>query len=236
MYEHKTRHDSSDAKVSRPARAPQGADLSAAGNRAMRDVLAPRPVQRWPDLDDLGGLLGGGPSMGNPTPDLGGYMPSLPSLPSMPDLGGLLPSMPSLPSMPDLPSMPSMSQLNIPGVNLNVDTDRGTASGGFDFHNGTSGSASYGPGGVDFAGQSGDSSLGGHASAANSWNVHGGTKTRGGTSLGGSLSDDHGAFAAGAGLLGPGGDRGSLGGTFGRGGNSGFGSYAGQFGNLDLGF
>jgi hypothetical protein len=133
MYEHQTRHDSSDAKVSRPARAPQGADLSAAGNRAMRDVLAPRPVQRWPDLDDLGGLLGGGPSMGDPTPDLGGYMPSLPSLPSMPDLGGLLPSMPSMP------------QLNIPGVNLNVDTDAGTASGGIDFHDGTAARASYGP-------------------------------------------------------------------------------------------
>jgi hypothetical protein len=233
MYEHKTRHDSRDSKVSRPARAPQGADLSTAGNRAMRDVLAPRPVQRWPDLDDLGGLLGGGPSMGDPTPDLGGYMPSLPS---MPDLGGLLPSMPSLPSMPDLPSMPSMPELNIPGVNLNVDTDRGTASGGIDFHNGTSGNASYGPGGVDFSGRSGDTSLGGHASAPNSWNVHGGTKTPGGTSLGGTLSDDHGAFSGAANLLGAGGDRGSLGGTFGRSATTGFGSYAGQYGNLDLGF
>jgi hypothetical protein len=224
MYEHKTRHDSSDAKVSRPARAPQGADLSAAGNRAMRDVLATRPVQRWPDLDDLGGLLGGGPSMGDPTPDLGGYMPSLPSLPSMPDLGGLLPSMPSMP------------QLNIPGVNLNVDTDRGTASGGIDFHDGTSGNASYGPGGVDFSGQSGNTSLGGHASASNSWNVHGATKTPGGTSLGGALSDDHGAFSGAANLVGAGGDVGSLGGTFGRGATTGFGSYAGQYGNLDLGF
>jgi hypothetical protein len=233
MYEHKTRHDSRDSKVSRPARAPQGADLSTAGNRAMRDVLAPRPVQRWPDLDDLGGLLGGGPSMGDPTSDLGGYMPSLPS---MPDLGGLLPSMPSLPSMPDLPSMPSMPELNIPGVNLNVDTDRGTASGGIDFHNGTSGNASYGPAGVDFSGQSGNTSLGGHASAPNSWNVHGGTKTPGGTSLGGTLSDDHGAFSGAANLLGAGGDRGSLGGTFGRGATTGFGSYAGQYGNLDLGF
>jgi len=129
-----------------------------------------------------------------------------------------------------------MPELNIPGVNLNVDTDRGTASGGIDFHDGTSGSASYGPGGVDFSGQSGDTSVGGHASAANSWNVHGGTKTAGGTSLGGSLSDDRGAFAAGAGILGAGGDHGSLGGTYGRGGNSGFGSYAGQYGNLDLGF
>jgi hypothetical protein len=224
MYEHKTRHDTSDAKASRPVRAPQGANLSAAGNRAMRDVLAPRPVQRWPDLDDLGGLLGGGPSMGDPTPDLGGYMPSLPSLPSMPDLGGLLPSMPSMP------------QLNIPGVNLNVDTDRGTASGGIDFHDGTSGNASYGPGGVDFSGQSGNTSLGGHASAANSWNVHGATKTPGGTSLGGALSDDHGAFSGAANLVGAGGDVGSLGGTFGRGATTGFGSYAGQYGNLDLGF
>jgi hypothetical protein len=227
MYEHKTRHDSRDSKVSRPARAPQGADLSTAGNRAMRDVLAPRPVQRWPDLDDLGGLLGGGPSMGNPTPDLGGYMPSLPSLPSMPDLGGLLPSMPSLPSMP---------QLNIPGVNLNVDTDRGTASGGIDFHDGTSGNASYGPGGVDFSGQSGNTSLGGHASASNSWNVHGATKTPGGTSLGGALSDDHGAFSGAANLVGAGCDLGSLGGTFGRGATTGFGSYAGEYGNLNLGF
>jgi hypothetical protein len=187
-------------------------------------VLAPRPVQRWPDLDDLGGLLGGGPSMGDPTPDLGGYMPSLPSLPSMPDLGGLLPSMPSMP------------QLNIPGVNLNVDTDRGTASGGIDFHDGTSGNASYGPGGVDFSGQSGNTSLGGHASASNSWNVHGATKTPGGTSLGGALSDDHGAFSGAANLVGAGGDVGSLGGTFGRGATTGFGSYAGQYGNLDLGF
>ncbi len=228
MHEHKTRRDSSDAKVPRPAPVPQGA-LSAAGNRALREVLAPRPVQRWPDLDDLGGLLGGGPSMGNPTPDVGS-LPAMPSLPSMPDLGGLLPDMPSLPSMPSMPSP------NIPGINLNVDTDRGTASGGIDFHNGTSGSASYGPGGLDFSGQSGASSLGGHASASNSWNVHGGTKTPGGTSIGGSLSDDHGAFAGGANLLGQGGDRGSLGGTFGRGGNSGFGTYAGQYGNLDLGF
>jgi len=131
--------------------------------------------------------------------------------------------MPDLPSLPDLPSMP---QLNIPGINLNVDTDRGTASGGIDFHNGTSGSASYGPGGVDFSGQSGNTSLGGHASAPNSWNVHGGTKTQGGTSLAGTLSDDHGAFSGAANLLGAGGDRGTLGGTFGRGATTGFGSYA----------
>jgi hypothetical protein len=211
-------------------------------------------------MDDLGGLLGGEPSMGNPTPDLGGYMPELPSLPDLggympsmpslpdlggllgggptmgnptPDLGGYLPDMPSLPSMPELPSMPS---LNIPGVNLNVDTDRGTASGGIDFHDGTSGTASYGSGGLDFAGQTGSSSVGGHVSAPNDWNVHGGTTTSAGTRIGGNVSDSRGRFGGSLGVLGAGGDRGSLSGHAGRGGFGGLGSYAGQFGNLELPF
>jgi hypothetical protein len=200
---------------------PQASDLSAAGNRALAEVLAPRPVQRWPDMDDLGGLLGGGPSTGSPTPDLGGYLPEMPSLPSMPDIGGLVPELPSL---------------NIPGINLDVDTDRGTASGGIDFHDGTSGSASYGPGGVDFAGQTGSSSAGGHVSAPNDWNVHGGTTTSAGTRVGGNVSDSHGRFGGSLGVLGPGGDRGSLSGHAGRGGFGGLGSYAGQFGNLELPF
>jgi hypothetical protein len=238
MHEHRTRHDSSDAKASRPARVPQGADVSAAGNRAMAEVLGPRPVQRWPDLGDLGGLLGGGPTMGNPTPDLGGSMPSMPSLPSMPDLGGYLPDMPSMPSMPDLggliPSMPTASDL--PGVNLNVDTDAGTASGGVDFHNGTSGRASYGPGGVDVSGQTGRASVGGHASSVNDWNVHGGTTTSGGTKIGGSVSNDHGAYGGNLGVVGSGGDTGSLSGHAGRGGFGGLGSYVGEYGNLGLPF
>jgi hypothetical protein len=190
----------------------------------MAEVLAPRPVQRWPSMDDLGGLLGGGSSVGDPTPGLGGYLPEMPSLPSMPDLGSFA---------PELPSMPS---LNLPGVNLNVDTDRGTASGGIDFHDGTSGSASYGPGGLDVAGQSGSSSVGGHASAANRWDVHGGTTTAGGTKIGGSVSDDRGGFGGSLGVVGAGGDRGSLAGTWGRGGGGGLASYAGEFGNLDLPF
>ena len=226
----------------RAARVPQGSDLSAAGNRALAEVLAPRPVQRWPDMDDLGGLLGGGPSMGNPTPDLGGYMPSMPS---MPDLGGLLGGGPSMgnptpghavAAEPAPRCRRSAPSLNIPGINLNVDTDRGTASGGIDFHDGTSGTASYGPGGVDFAGQTGSSSLGGHVSAPNDWNVHGGTTTSGGSKVGGNVSDSHGRFGGSLGVLGPGGDRGSLSGHAGRGGFGGLGSYAGQYGNLDLPF
>jgi hypothetical protein len=221
MHEHGTRHDTSAAAPARAARVPQGSDLSAAGNRALAAVLAPRPVQRWPDMDDLGGLLGGGPSMGNTSPDLGGYLPEMPSLPSMPDIGGLLPELPSL---------------NIPGINLNVDSDRGTASGGIDFHDGTSGTASYGPGGIDVAGQTGSSSAGGHASAPNDWNVHAGTTTSAGSKVGGNLSDSHGRFGGSLGVLGPGGDRGSLSGHAGRGGFGGLGSYAGQFGNLELPF
>ncbi len=221
MHEHRTRHDANPAAPPRAARVPQGSDLSAAGNRAMAEVLAPRPVQRWPDMDDLSGLLGGGPALGGPTPDLGGYLPDMPSLPSMPDIGGLVPELPSL---------------NIPGIDLNVDTDRGTASGGIDFHDGTSGTASYGPGGVDFAGQTGSSSLGGHVSAPNDWNVHGGTTTSGGTKVGGNVSDSHGRFGGNLGVLGQDGDRGSLSGHAGRGGFGGLGSYAGQFGNLELPF
>jgi hypothetical protein len=234
MHEHRTRHDSSDAKAARPARAPRAADLSAAGNRAMAEVLGPRAVQRWPDMDDLGGLFGGGPSMGNPTPDLGGYMPSMPSMPDLP----------SMPSMPDLPSMPSMPDLgglmpsmpNIPGVNLNVDTDAGTASGGFDFHDGTSGRASYGPGGLDVSGQSGSSRGSGHVSAANDWSLSGSTTTKGGTSLGGSVSDDRGRVSGSAVGTGANGDQGLLSAHGGRGGFGGIGSYSGEYGNLHLPF
>jgi hypothetical protein len=203
MHEHRTRHDSSEKKGPRAARPAPGADIGAAGNRAMSEVLAPRPVQRWPDLD---GLLGD------------------------------VPSMPSLPSMADLPSMPSMPSFNIPGVNLNIDTDAGTASGGIDFHNGTAAQASYGAGGLDASGQMGNSTVSGHASAADSWNVQGTSRTSGGTSLGASLSDDHGSFGGAATAAGNG-ERGSLAGTFGGGGPaSGFGSYDGSYGNLGLGF
>jgi hypothetical protein len=82
-----------DAAAARPAR-PEG--ILAAGNRATADVLGARPVQRWPDLDDLAG-----------------YAPSLPSLPSLPDM----PSLPSLPSLPDMPSLPSLPSLpSIPSI------------------------------------------------------------------------------------------------------------------------
>ena len=157
--------------------------------------------------------------MGNPTPDLGG---GFPSLPSMPDLGGFAPPMPSMP--------------NIPGVSLNVDTDAGTASGGLDFHNGTSGRASYGPGGLDVSGQSGRSQGSGHVSAANDWNFSGSTTTKGGTSLGGSVSDDRGRFSGSVVGTGANGDQGLLSGHGGRGGFGGFGSYSGEYGNLGLPF
>jgi hypothetical protein len=189
MHERTTRHDTSSPARPRASRVPQPNDLAAAGNRAMREVLAPRPVQRWPDFGDL---------------------------PSMPDLSSYVP--------------------DIPGVNFNLDTDAGTASGGFDFHNGTQGSASYGPGGVDLAGAYGSGTVNAHAGAANDWNVHGGTTTSGGTKVGGSLSDDHGAFGGTLGVLGSDGDSGSLSAHGGRGGFGGLGSYAGQFGNLELPF
>jgi hypothetical protein len=248
MHERKTRHDSSDANAPRPARPRQMAEMPNAGNRALAEVLGPRPVQRWPDMEDLGGLFGGGPTLGNPTPDLGGF--SLPSMPSMPDLGELLggggPSLgnptpdlggllPSLPSMPDLGGlMPSMP--NIPGVSLNVDTDAGTASGGIDFHDGTSGRASYGPGGFDVSGQSGRSQGSGHVGAANDWSFSGSTTTKGGTSLGGSLSDDRGRFSGSVVGTGANGDQGLLSAHGGRGGFGGLGNYAGEYGNLRFPF
>ena len=258
MRDHQsTRSGDVAGRVRKPA-PPQGA--FAAGNRAMAEVLSPRPVQRWPDLDDLGGLLGGGPAMGNPTPDLGGLMPSMPSLPDLPsmpdlggllgggptmgnptpDLGGLLPSMPSLPDMPslsDLPSLPSMPSMNIPGINLNVDTDAGTASGGIDFHDGTSGRASYGPKGLDLSGQSGSTKGSGHVGGARSWDFSGSTTTRGGTALSGSLGRDRDNFSGQFSGVGPGGERGSLTGHGNMGGQfGGAGSYAGQYGNLDIPF
>ena len=175
--------------------------------------------------------------MGNPTPDLGSYMPSMPSLPSLPDL-------PSLPSLPDLPSMPSMPDLGglipsmprMPGVNLNVDTDAGTASGGIDFHDGTSGRASYGPGGLDVSGQSGAAHGSGHVSSANSWNFAGGTTTKGGTQLGGSLSDDRGRVSGGVNGTSASGEHGLLSGFSGPGGFGGLGSYSGQYGDLNIPF
>src|ERR1700710_1661583 len=127
MHEHHTRK-TGDAESKRTARVPRDATVSAAGNRALREGLAPRPVQRWPDLDDL-------------------------------------PSMPTMDDLPSMPSMPSMPSFNIPGVNLNIDTDAGTASGGIDFHNGTSASASYGANGLDASGQMGNATASGHASA-----------------------------------------------------------------------
>jgi hypothetical protein len=146
----------------------------------------------------------------------------LPSMPSMPDLGGYMPSMPSL---------------NIPGVNLNVDTDAGTASGGIDFHDGTSAQASYGANGLDASGQMGSTSVQGHANAVDDWAVAGATTTSGGTQLGGSFGDQQGRFGGGLSAKGANGDQGGIGGAFGGGGPlSGFGSYAGQYGNLDLGF
>ena len=218
MHEHRTRNDSSDGREARSARVP-AAPLSAAGNRAISEVLTSRPVQRWPDLGDLGGMFGGGSAMGNPTPDMGGVMPSMPSMPSMPDLGGLLPGMP-----------------NIPGVSLDVDTDAGTASGGIDFHNGTSGRASYGPNGLDAQGQTGRSNVSGHASALNDWNVQGGTTTQGGATVNGSLADDHGSFGGNLGVRGAGGDQAQLSAHGGPGGFGGFGSYSGEYGNLGLPF
>jgi heterogeneous nuclear ribonucleoprotein A1/A3 len=176
-------------------------------------------------------MLGGAPSMGDPTPGLGGYLPQMPSLP---DLGGMLPS---IPSMPDLGSlMPSMPTPNIPGVNLDIDTDAGTASGGIDFHDGTSGKASYGPGGLDVSGQSGSTRGAGHVSAGNDWSFSGATTTQGGTSLGGSIGDDHGQFSGSLSGAGPGGDTASIGGYGGSQGYGGMGTYDGQYGNLNLGF
>jgi hypothetical protein len=224
MHEHKTRHDAGEGTAAHPARATATApatDLSAAGNRAVSDALGPRSVQRWPDFEDLGGLLGGGgaPSMGNPTPDPGGLM------------GG----MPSLPSMPELPSMPSLPSFNIPGVSLDVNTDAGTASGGIDFHNGTNAHASYGPGGVDASGQFGRASGSAHASAMNDWSVQGGGTTKGGTTIAGGLSDDHGRFGGSLGARGANGDGGLLSGFGGGGGGfGGRGTYSGEYGNTDL--
>jgi hypothetical protein len=55
-----------------------------AGNRALGEALGARPVQRWPDLDDLAG-----------------YLPDAPTLPDMPTL----PDLPSLPSIPQMPTV-----------------------------------------------------------------------------------------------------------------------------------
>jgi hypothetical protein len=75
-------HDQERSRARTSARAPDTAararpdGILGAGNRALGEVLGSRPVQRWPDLDDLGGYLPDMPTL----PDL----PSLPSIPSMP--------------------------------------------------------------------------------------------------------------------------------------------------------
>src|SRR5947199_357557 len=76
-----------------------------------------------------------------------------------------------------------------------------------------------------------------HPSAAgNDWSCSGATTTRGGTSLGGSLTDDHGQFSGSANGVGPGGDSASVAGYGGSKGYGGMGAYDGQYGDLNLGF
>jgi hypothetical protein len=70
----------------------------------------------------------------------------------------------------------------------------------------------------------------------NDWNVQGGGTTKGGTRIGGSLSDDHGRFGGSLGARGPGGDSGLLSGFGGRGGFGCRGTYSGEYGNLDFPF
>ena len=86
----------------------------------------------------------------------------------------------------------------MPGVNLNVDTDAGTASGGIDFHDGTSGEGEL----RRRAGSTPRARAARRGSAAtsrtgNDWNVAGPTTTKGGTSIGGSASRRSGRVSAG---------------------------------------
>ncbi len=148
-------------------------DRPRAGNRAMAELLAPRTVQRWPDLE--------------------------------------------------------LPEFNVPDVNFDFDTGKGTASGGIDFHDGTSAQASYGGSlaGLGFSGQSGSTSIGGHVGGVAPTFLSGSTTTEGGTNIGGVYTGTSGAGVGSVSARGPGGGGGTLGGSYGLdGGPTLFGNYS----------
>ena len=170
MRDHEHRRDGASprARAAHPTPGPAGA-----GNRAMAELLAPRTVQRWPDLE--------------------------------------------------------LPELNLPDVNFDFDTGKGTASGGIDFHDGTSAQASYGGSlaGLGFSGQSGSTSIGGHVGGVAPTFLSGSTTTEGGTNIGGVYTGTSGAGVASVSARGPGGGGGTLGGSYGLdGGPTLFGNYS----------
>ena len=204
----------SGGAAGRPVR-PEG--ILAAGNRATAEVLGARPVQRWPDLDDLAG-----------------YAPSLPSLPDMPSL----PSLPSLPDMPSLPSLPSLPSIpSLPTVKLGIDTAAGTASGGIDFGGGTTGNFDYSStGGLGGSVHSGTTDVSGHAGGPTPWNLQGRTTSSNGNLYSGDVSGTSGGgVTGGVSTVRADGTRAGIGGQAGGfNAPSGYVDYHGAFGNLDL--
>jgi hypothetical protein len=216
MRDHEHRRDAPSPRAPATRHSP---GVASAGNRAMSELLGPRAVQRWPDLE---------------LPDMPS-LPDLPSLPSLPDLPSM-PSLPDMPSMPSMPTLPSFSLPSLPDVNLNVDTRAGTASGGIDFGGGTRVGGDYNSAtGLDFSGQMGRGNASGHVGGPGPWSLGGSTTTRDGTAISGGVSGVPGQNGSGSvTVTGPGGDTGTLGGGLGPGGPSGFGDYHGQYGDIDL--